>query len=395
MKTFNSIFKTVAILGPLIGSVALGMDVYVPAIPHIQQLLHTHQFQVQLTLSLFLLISGLGQLFIGPITDWLGRQKIMFAGILIFIAGSLACAASQNITQLIVARLFEGLGGCAMNVVAFAIVRDISSGRDSARTYSYLNVVVALSPLFAPFIGAYLDLTWGWRSLFLFLAFLGGMGLMIAMCFIPETLPPSKRHALDKRLPQHYWAIFKHPVFSRYAFCAGAGLAVFFTFFSTSSFILIKCLKISEEQFGFYFAVLGMTMLIGSLLAGQLLKTLSSRKTILIATLLLGLGGISMLAGQLLFGVTLIGYIGPMALMGTAGAFFMGAGTGGALEPFGDRTGTATALLGCLQFLIGSLIGSVVMLWPVTTTTPFAIAAILLSVIIAQLMTSLKGKQYA
>ena len=370
-----SIRRMVILLGPLVASVALSMDVFLPAIPKIKHVLAAQQTQVQMTLSLFLFVSGLGQLFIGPMSDARGRRRLLLMGLVIFCIGSLCCAASQTIHQLIAARVLAAIGGCTMTVVSFAIIRDLFDGEDCGRTYSYLNSVVAISPLFAPFVGAYLDVTFGWRSLFIFLALLGVLGILIAFLFIPESLSPEHRTPVKRDCFKRYWLIFKNTVFLRHVFCCAAGIGMLFSFFSLSSFLIIDVLKIPEMRFSFYFGVMGLNMMMGGFIGGQLIKRFGIHSTIRIGAAILLFGGASMLWWHHLYGLSLAGFIVPINFIALGATFLIGAGAGGAMTPFKETAGSAAALMGFLQFFGSSAIGTLVMLKHATNALPLGIAA--------------------
>ena len=124
---------TVAVLAPFIFSFALALDIYVPSIPSIREIFATNAFVVQLTVSIFMLMTGIGQLLVGPLSDHFGRRKIALCSVAIFTLGSFLCALAPSISFLIMARVIQAMGACGMMVVAFAIVRDLYSGNDCAR----------------------------------------------------------------------------------------------------------------------------------------------------------------------------------------------------------------------------------------------------------------------
>ncbi len=217
-----------------------------------------------------MLISGIGQLFIGPITDQHGRRRLALISILVYILGSALCAASYSIQMLIGARVIQALGGCGMLVVAFAAVRDQFSGKEAAKVYSFLNCGLGMSPLFAPIIGCYLYNWYGWRSGFVFLTALAVVIGIMAFCQIKETLPAEKRVKMDAHIFRRYCQILKNPTFIVYALCASAALSMFFVFFSSSPYIVINLLHVPVKNFGFYFLFVSSMFFIGSLICGKL-----------------------------------------------------------------------------------------------------------------------------
>ena len=180
-------FQVILILLPFGLSFAFGLDMYVPIIPQMSEIFNTTPSMVQLTLSLFLLTTGLGQLFIGPLSDQVGRKKILTLSSLLFVFGSLMCAYSTTIGWLIGARICSSLGACGMLVTTFALVRDLFTGNQSGQMYSFLNGAIGISPTFAPIFGGYLALYFGWQSIFFSLALLGIIAFLITGFFVEET----------------------------------------------------------------------------------------------------------------------------------------------------------------------------------------------------------------
>lgn len=370
----RNVFFTILLLAPFVFSFAFAMDIYIPVVPEMQRVFHTSQTNIQLTLTLFLVVIGLGQLFLGPLSDQLGRRPVLIASVTVFVLGSLLCAITHWFSLLILGRIIQALGACGMLVVAFAIVRDLYSGNEAARTYSFLNCGLALSPLFAPIIGSYLVTWFNWRSTFVFLTLLGVLVGLLALIKIKETLPPSRRMEFNAEIFQRYLSIARHPSFIAYTATTSAGLAMFFTFFSSSPYIIINLLHTPVQYFGYYFFIIGISFFMGSLLSGKLADKFGPLRVSILGAVLLCLAGALMFLWFKTTGLTAASYLYPCMLAGVAGSFMMGAGAGGAMQPFANVAGSAAALLGCTQFLVGSAIGSWVMSWPMTSTLPLAIS---------------------
>lgn len=377
----RSVFTVILILSPLIFSFALALDIYVPSIPTIKTYFNASQLTVQLTVSLFLLMTGIGQLVMGPLSDQLGRTPIVFSSIIIFIVGSAICSFAGNIQILILGRVFQAIGACGMMVSAFAIVRDLFSGDDCAKIYSFLNSTIALSPILAPILGGYLESWFSWRASFATLGIISVVILLSAYFSINETLVKTKRKKIDRHLLKTYYDIFSHKQFFMYTCCASLGFASFMTFFSSSSYIIISLLHISPNHFGFYFSSLGIIFFIGSFISGFSAKKIGTFHTVLLGALLMLISGICMLLWYVYFGLSIFGFMGPMMFMGVGGAMLMGAGAGGAIEPFGDMAGTASALFGCYEFIIAFIVSTFVLQWQVESTLPLGITLISLGAI--------------
>ncbi len=374
----RTLMGTILILSPLIFSFAVALDIYVPSIPQIRNYFHVGQSSMQLTVSLYLLITGLVQLVMGPVSDQIGRRKIALFGIFFLIVGSVVCAIAFNITFLILGRIIQAFGACGMMVSCFAIVRDLFSEDDCARVYSFLNSTISLSPLIAPLIGGYLAYWFNWRATFIFLAAIAVIIFLSTQLNVNETLAPKNKRNLEKDFFADYWHILKSSHFLVYTFCACACFACFLTFFSSSSYVIISLLHISEQHFGYYFGAIGIVFFLGSLLSGYTVKHLGIYKTVLLGSFLIMLGGLVMLFWYLHFGLSIDAFMWPMMIMGVGGAFVLGAGAGGAISPFPEMAGTASALFGCLEFVFAFLISQFVLAWQVKSTLPLSYTLIIL-----------------
>ena len=177
-----SVRKLVLLLSPLVVGLAFAMDIYVPALPHISMLFDVSASQMQMTLTVFMLTAGLMQLIVGPLSDHYGRKLLCQMMIFVFALGTVLCSFAVSIETLILSRIVQAIGACGMMVVGFAIVRDVFSGVESAKVYSFLNGIIAFSPMFAPFIGGYLDVYYGWPSTFLALLVIAVIAFICFIC---------------------------------------------------------------------------------------------------------------------------------------------------------------------------------------------------------------------
>jgi len=380
MKQY-SIFQLVLILAPFVFSFAFGLDIYIPIVPQMIDIFQTTPFFIQLTLSLFLFVTGVGQLLIGPLSDQFGRKRIFLYAAASYAVGSLACATSTHITMLILARVLCSLGACGLLVTSLALVRDLFSGEESAKMFSFLHGSIGISPIFAPIIGGYLASFFGWRSIFLFLTFVGLFALLITQKYIQETHPKNLRTRVNKEIFKRYWEIFSQRQFLVYALIAGLAESVFFCFFSISPFIIIDTLGISTENFGYYFAVFGSVIAFGGLGAGKTIEKIGIQKTILLGISLMLLGGVSMLVWIYFAQLSLSGFLIPMTFACTGAMFLLGSAAACALEPFGHLAGTASAAFGSLEFGIAAIIGSIVMYFPPYSTIPYGISIVIIGLL--------------
>lgn len=366
----------VLILTPFVFSFAFGLDIYIPIVPQMSEIFATSPAMVQLTLSLFLFMTGAGQLFIGPLSDQFGRKSIFYLASACFAIGSLGCAFSSHIALLIFCRVVSAVGACGMLVTSFALVRDLYSEEKSAKMYSFLNGAIGISPTFAPIIGGYLAVYLGWQSVFYFLTVIGLFSLFVTNRFIEETHPIEMRVKIDRAIFKRYLKIFTNRQFLIYSIIAGLAEGVFFCFFSVSPFVIIDLLGIPTQAFGYYFAIFGLVIGLGGFASGKIIELLGVSTTIAIGIALMLLGGLSMLTWYYLAALSLSGFLIPMVIACTGAIFLVGGSASAALEPFGMIAGTAAAAFGALEFGLSALIGALLMLFPVSSTVPYGIAII-------------------
>lgn len=367
------------ILASFVLSFACGLDIFIPIVPQMTQIFNTTPALVQLTMSLFLLTTGIGQLFIGPLSDQWGRKKIFYASSLLFAFGSLGCAFSTHISWLIIARIVSSVGACGMLVTSFALIRDLFSSDESAKMYSFLNAAIGISPTFAPILGGYLAVNFGWQSIFYFLMTLGFYSFLMTHFYVEETHAKDKRTIVTAAIFKRYWEIFNNRQFIVYAMIAGFADSVFFCFFSTAPFLIIEILGVPTEQFGYYFAIFGLVISLGAVLGAKIIEKWGLLKTIKTGITFMALGGFWMLIWHASAPLSLASFLCPMILACLGAIFLVGSAASAALEPFPLIAGTASAAFGSIEFGISAVSGAILMLFPVTSTIPYGILIILMA----------------
>lgn len=373
--------KLILALTPMVLALPLAMDIYVPAIPHLTRDFHASDTQMLMTLNLFMLSAGFMQLVIGPISDHFGRRKISLAVILCFAIGSICCGLAENVYELIGYRIIQALGSCGMIVLGFAMVRDHYTGEKSAKAYSFLNGMISFSPIFATFIGSYLDLYLGWSATFWSLLLVAIPALYTMGIWLDESLPVAKRTPLTKKIFVQYFHVIRNQDFAVYTLASAFGHCYLYLFCALSPYLILRALQIPQTHYGFYFCFMGISILVGSFIGGSIVERLGILRTCLLGYLLTLIGGLWMLIWYLLQGLSIHNFIYPMLLIGTGGTFCMGAGTGGSMAPFEDAKGAAAAAGGALRFLFAGIVGYLLINKTVTSTLPLAIPAVLFSLI--------------
>jgi DHA1 family bicyclomycin/chloramphenicol resistance-like MFS transporter len=255
-------------LGPL------SMDMYLPAVPAMGRELASSTANVQLTIAIFILGMGAGQLLFGPLSDRYGRRWPAIAGVCLFLLACVGCAWSASVGWLIAFRLLQGLGVCAGQVVAFAILADLHGPRELARLSSLLAIVSSVAPMLAPLLGGFILVTWNWQAIFWTLAAYGAVVLIAAIALIPETRSPAARaKSLGESPLGSYLAVLRNWPLMRFGLICAFGTSAFATYLANAPGLFIEDFGIPAQQFGWYFAVNVIGLTIASQLNRTLLKT--------------------------------------------------------------------------------------------------------------------------
>jgi MFS transporter, DHA1 family, multidrug resistance protein len=346
-------------LAILLGSLGLlgpfTIDTYLPSFPTIVKDFHTTASLVQISLTACLLGLGAGQLFIGPLSDVKGRRKPLLLFLCLYLLASLTCSFSPNIYFLIVARFVQGFSAAGGLVVSRAVIRDLFSGKELTKFFTLIVLVGNLGPIVAPIAGGAILSFTKWNGVFIVLACIGAILIFIVSLKLPETLPPEKR--VPSNLPQlmsNFGSLFKDREFMGYAFTQGFTTAGIFAYVSGVPFVYQNIYHVSPQQFSLLFGVNGLGLIIGSQLVGRLTDRISER-----TFLKIGLG-ISITAGAILLialllkapliavAIPIFFFVSSISIIGTT-SFAL------AIESQGHIAGSASALLGLLPFVLGSL----------------------------------------
>lgn len=340
---------------------ALSIDLYLPAFGSIAENLGTNINEISYSLSSFFIGLAVGQLLYGPLLERFGRKRPIYVGMFLYIVASGGCALAQSVEALIVFRFFQALGGCAGMVSSRAIVRDMFDGKDIARMFSTLMMVVAVSPILGPSIGGVLSTSLGWRSVFVVLVLLGAGILLGARIILPETREPDPEFSLRPRvITGKFLEILRHPVFMVNALTGGLIYAGLYAYLSGSPHLYMELLGVSEQAFGGIFAIIAVGIISATQINNLVLKRLISKRIILLA--LLALSGVSVI----FLSVTLLGQVGIVldTVLIFSYLFFMGFvfpnASALSLQPMGKVAGSASALMGALQMTIGAGVSALV-----------------------------------
>lgn len=335
----------------------LAIDIYLPALPQISQAFHVEHALAQDTITWFLFAMGVGQLFAGPLADKYGRRTVALGGITIYALSALLAWSAQSIEWMLMARLLQGLGACATSVAAFATVRDLFGPQKSGKMISYLNGAICFIPALAPILGSWLTQQFGWRANFSFMAiFALSVGSIIALR-LQESNPNAggARPAVFKL--SRYATVLKEPTFLFHATLCLLAMAVILAYVTSAPVILMERLNLSMNEFTLWFGLNALVNIIACMAAPKMMDKLGTRITLIIGIMTLLIAGVMMVAMQMVQAP--IAFMFPIFLSSIGFAWILGAAAGKALAPFGDKAGTAAALLGLFQMSgAGLLVGT-------------------------------------
>jgi DHA1 family bicyclomycin/chloramphenicol resistance-like MFS transporter len=357
------------LLGSLTAFDPLSIDMYLPSFPSIGKDLSASSAQVELSLSSFFIGLALGQLIYGPLSDRYGRKKPLLAGMAVYFVSSFACAYSTSIHMLIVFRVLQALGGCSGMVIARAIVRDVFEKQRAAQIFSLLMLVMGVAPVLAPLAGAYVMKYFGWRAIFEVLGTLSLISSICSLLFLPETHPPSRERPSILSSLRATGDILRDKEFLGYALTGGTVMAGMFAYIAGSPFVFINLFGVRPERFAWIFGMNAMGIIIASQINGALLKKFHLESILRIVVCCTCVFAISLyVASRLSHSVTV--YMIPLFLFITTIGFTVPNTNAGALAHQGQRAGTASSLVGTMQWSIACVASFLVSMLHDGTSAP-------------------------
>ncbi|PEB55511.1 MFS transporter [Bacillus pseudomycoides] len=350
----------ILVLGTLTAIGPLSIDMYLPSLPKLTDDLQTSASLAQLTLTACLLGLSVGQLFVGSISDIYGRHKPLIIALIIYVVSSLLCVVAPSIWSLVLLRFLQGASGSAGIVISRAMVRDMYSGPEMTKFFSLLMLVNGAAPILAPIIGGQLLQFTSWRGVFIVLCVISVFMLVSAIFVLHETLPLEERETggLTGTLST-YGKLLKDRLFMGYALSQGLVSAAMFAYISGSPFVLQNIYGASPQAFSLFFAINGIGIILASQITGRLAGKLSE-KTLFVAGIgIAAVGGISLLL-IIVLGIGLIGVLCSLFLVVSSVGIVSTTGFTLAMRNQKQAAGTASALLGLLQFISGALVAPLV-----------------------------------
>ena len=361
----------VLILGALTAFSSMSIDMYLPAFPQMARDLGIPLGMVQLSISAFLYGSAAGQLFYGPLADRWGRRLPLLMGLCLYVASTIGCAFVRTGEGLLFWRVVMAVGGGAGMVISRAVVRDLYDTAEAARMFSLLMLVMGAAPILAPIVGGQLLLLTGWRGIFVFLGVFGLLSVFAVALGLPESLPKERRIRRSfADMIGVYGHLFRNGRYLRYAIALGCVAGVNFSYISGAPFVFIELHGVSPQHFGLFFGANAFGLIGASQVNRRLLRRFTPRRilgmafsinaaaaVLLTGSALTGIGGFPAQALLIFICLCMTGLLYPNV-------------TALAMAPFDKAAGSASALLGTIQYTLGATAGALVGVFHNGTAVP-------------------------
>lgn len=340
------------LLTVLIGLPRITLDMHLPALPAMADDFHASDSQLQLTLTLYALGSAISLLVSGPLTDRFGRRPVLLTGLFVYAVATVACALADSISVLIVARLFQALGGCCTTVIGRVIVRDYFDRHEQARLLGLISMAMAISPMAAPVLGSLMLPFIHWRGLFIVLAVIGVTLCLVVLRRLPETRPPEVAAAPPSNLLRLYGQLLRERYFLRYSLAIGCVYSTYFPFISESSALLQRGFHLSASAYALVFAATISGYMLGANLFRRLVLRVEADQLINAAIALNVLGCVMLAGATVALPQAWLAIVLPMVVIMVSVGMVIPACQLSVLQPYGAIAGTASGLFFFIQMFL-------------------------------------------
>ncbi|MCE4963728.1 multidrug effflux MFS transporter [Staphylococcus haemolyticus] len=372
----------IIILGALTAIGALSIDMFLPGLPELKNDFNTTTANAQLTLSLFMIGLGLGNLFVGPISDSIGRKKPLVISMIIFASASLGIVFVENIWIMVFLRFIQGFTGGAGAVISRAIASDMYRGNELTKFLALLMLVNGVAPVIAPALGGLILSFAVWRMVFVILTLFGVLMVLGSLFKVPESLSVENRDSSGVNVIfSNFKSLLTTPRFVLPMLIQGVTFIMLFSYISASPFLVQKIYGVSPLHFSWMFAGVGITLIIASQIAGKLVDYFHPQ-VLLRAFTIIQIFGVVIVSLTLInhwhFALLVIGFIvlvAPVTGVATLGFSI-------AMEERTTGSGSASSLLGLLQSLLGGLVTPLVNLKGEYNSMPYIIIISLTAILL-------------
>ena len=365
---------TLVSLGVIAMASSLSTDMYLPSFTSVAEDLTATASEVQLTLTLFFFGVGTGQLLLGPISDRRGRRPVLLSALVVFVAASISMVFAPNIETLMALRFAQGLSGAAGLVLSRAIAADLSHGVSAAKALSLIVMISGLGPLLAPVLGGLAHEWWGWRGALATLAVIATAMLVLAITVLRES------HPLERRTTGSFFSTYR-PVgrllrdgrFVALALSFALSFAAAMAYIAAAPFVTQRVLGMSPLGFALSLAVSASAMVLANLVNIRLVSRIRPPRMLASGIALVLVSGLAFCAQAFTASLTPAGFIITAFVLTGGSGLILANASALALDRVPEARGSASALLGAVQFLFGGITAPLVGLWGESTALPMAV----------------------
>jgi DHA1 family bicyclomycin/chloramphenicol resistance-like MFS transporter len=347
---------------------------YLPGFPAIARDLQTTIANVQLSLTSYFAGIAAGQLLYGPLLDRFGRKPPLYAGLVVYLAASIGCAFSETVETLILMRFLQAVGGCAGMVAAQTLVRDLFPVNRTAQAFSWITLVIAVSPMIAPTFGGFLTAMFGWHSVFFALAILSIIMLILVVLILPSGRAADRSLSLKPlAVISNFGTVLRQPQFITYSIAGALGGCATFAFIAGSADVFINYYGASEQAFGMIFAMVGAVIIGFTQFNHLLLRKFQSEQIVFASFAFQIVSGSFLLIGVWQNWFDMISFIVFTLLFLSVHGLSNANASALALAPFTKNTGSAASLLGTFRMAAGGISSALVSIFHNGSPAPMVI----------------------
>ncbi len=361
-------------LALLLGGLAMfgpfSIDTIFPAFPQMGAQLGADKLAMQQTISVYLIAYALMSVVHGPLSDAIGRRRVILGGLVVFTLASVGCALAPDLTTLLAFRALQGLSAGVGLIVGRAVIRDVLHGDDAQRLMSQVSMIFGIAPAIAPIIGGWI-LGWSrWPAIFWFLVMFSAALLAATYFMLPETHPPVSRLKVSpRRLLRDYAAIFINPRFQRLAAAGAFNFAALFLYIASAPAFVLDLLRrdgqrLGEGDFAWFFVPTIGGMMLGAFMSGRAAGRISGARLVGIGFACCGVAAVANLAYNLLVPVPEVPWaVLPMTLNAFGIALVFPILTLAILDMYPRQRGSASSLQAFTGLVLHSLVAGVISPW--------------------------------
>ena len=332
----------------------LAIHIFVPVLPLVARDFQVNLQAVQLTISIYVIGLAIGQLLYGPLADSIGRRPVLLLGLLIYTLASIGAMLAPSIDILVIMRFFQALGGCSGLLLSRAIIQDTTTGSETTKKLSMLNMLVILGPSLAPLIGGILAELSGWRSIFTVLSALGLLNLVLILRYVQKKERKKDKVAASS-VVQNYKKLISSPQFLLYTIGGGFSTTAVYAFLGVVAYVFVNRLNHSVQDVSLALILVMLGVWCGCVAASRMVDRISIEQMIFIGSLM------SFASAAVLLLCVLIDYVTAFSLIIPVMVYCFGAGITSpaalskALSINPLAAGSASGIYGFTQMLVGAL----------------------------------------